>query len=342
MVQLKLAGQLVRRPAEALALLLFVAAVVAPPAVSEPFAQRASYLVVTNGGRIETVDAGGRVVRILGGVLPTATRAAWYVSRSRVIWLAPDGLTVARGDGTHRRLVWPWRLVCTARLSRTVGCPAAPTFAPAPKGTRVLIGAAGRSGDHLIVLSLTTGRLRDIAPVRASTRYYAEAWSPNGKSVAYSTNVWHSGPGRLFLARSDGSRPRALPLTGSVAWAPNSRLVAVMPEDGPPAIIDSWTGKVVRLRGVHPTSALPAWSSDSRRLAFAQSDGPLVVVSGAGGRIVHLRARGYAVAPSGRDLLVLSKGKSTRVNLVRSWSRAAPRTLFRLGGRQQILSIQRL
>jgi hypothetical protein len=81
-----------------------------------------------------------------------------------------------------------------------------------PDGSTLLVASSDGDRDSLWNVQVPAGSLRRVL---TDTRVASAAWSPDGKSVAYSTN------GDLYVIRSDGTGNRKLAAMGGLPVAPS-------------------------------------------------------------------------------------------------------------------------
>jgi dipeptidyl aminopeptidase/acylaminoacyl peptidase len=101
-------------------------------------------------------------------------------------------------------------------------------------------------------------------------------WSPDGKSVAFISNL--SGRNNLWLVPSDGGWPMQLTVSDqrqtSPAWSPDGKWIAYMSDYGGDEqwdifLVSPKTGQVVNLTNTREIAEeSPAWSPDGRYLAY--------------------------------------------------------------------------
>jgi serine/threonine-protein kinase len=145
-----------------------------------------------------------------------------------------------------------------------------------PDGTRLLFDVA----DTVYVVPSLGG-----TPRLAVSGGRNAAWSPDGRTIAYTGRVTAAEPG-LWVRDVDGGAPRAL-ATGSShspAWSPDGQLIAFVSENpewqtfgsgnlGPSVLMVVRTdgGEPVRLTGRKFMNMSPQWLPDSRHLLFMSS-----------------------------------------------------------------------
>src|SRR5437868_1780837 len=101
-------------------------------------------------------------------------------------------------------------------------------------------------------------------------------WSPDGKSIAFSSNM--SGRNNLWLVPAEGGFPVQLTVSdqrqSSAAWSPDGKWIAYQSDyDGDEQwdifLVSPKTGKVVNLTQTREIAEQnPAWSPDGRYLAY--------------------------------------------------------------------------
>ncbi len=102
------------------------------------------------------------------------------------------------------------------------------------------------------------------------------AWSPDGKTVAFISNI--SGRNNLWLVSADGGWPVQLTISdqrqGAPAWSPDGKWIAYQSDyDGDEQwdifLVSPKTGQVVNLTNTREIAEeSPAWSPDGRYLAY--------------------------------------------------------------------------
>jgi len=105
----------------------------------------------------------------------------------------------------------------------------------------------------------------------------ATAWSPDGKTIAFVSNI--SGRNNLWLVPAAGGWPTQLTISdqrqGAPAWSPDGKWIAYQSDyDGDEQwdifLVSPKTGQVVNLTNTRQISEeQPAWSPDGRSLAYA-------------------------------------------------------------------------
>ena len=111
-------------------------------------------------------------------------------------------------------------------------------------------------------------------------RQGAPAWSPDGKQIAYYSEVGGK-PADLFVMDADGSKSRQLTKTdeaeGYPAWSPDGREIAFeshTPDGNFDVYVMNADGSNIRRLTRDPRrDVAPAWSPDGRRIAFMSDRG---------------------------------------------------------------------
>src|SRR5215470_8313409 len=101
-------------------------------------------------------------------------------------------------------------------------------------------------------------------------------WSPDGKSIAYISNM--SGRNNLWIVPADGGFPTQLTVSDqrqtSPAWSPDGKWIAYQSDYGGDEqwdifLVSPKTGKVVNLTQTREIAEMnPTWSPDGRYLAY--------------------------------------------------------------------------
>jgi dipeptidyl aminopeptidase/acylaminoacyl peptidase len=104
----------------------------------------------------------------------------------------------------------------------------------------------------------------------------ATAWSPDGKTIAFISNI--SGRNNLWLVPAEGGWPTQLTVSdqrqSAPAWAPDGKWIAYMSDyDGDEQwdifLVSPNTGQIVNLTNTREIAEeSPAWSPDGRHLAY--------------------------------------------------------------------------
>ncbi|MFB0564377.1 MAG: PDZ domain-containing protein [Candidatus Aminicenantaceae bacterium] len=142
------------------------------------------------------------------------------------------------------------------------------SFSLSPTGKRALFGARG----EVFTVPEKHGSVRNLTNTSGIAERYP-AWSPDGKYVAYFSDV--TGEYELYLRQSDGKEKERQITTGGTAyrfgpvWSPDSKKIAFIDktsslfvlnvDEGKPKYVDK--DKVTYIRDY-------TWSSDSRWLAY--------------------------------------------------------------------------
>jgi len=281
------------------------------------------------------------------------TSLTWSPDGSLLAVADHTGVSVERADGSGQRRLVSIKTLCT----RT--CLAMPAVSWTPDSKRLAIGGIDPQTTGFDLVDAGSGRIVPFRRPRANVRYVPIAFSPNGRSLAYTLSRGDFGTSSccltaLIVARSDGTQPRILhrfgdPIhdgPGAATWSPDSTRIAFTddgrdPKDPRLAIVDvrgSGTLHALDPRNVYDQS--PAWSPDGTRLALTQYKGPAFTISADGTHFRSLAVNGTAALWLRNGDLLLTKGSSAHSVSILRHSAEPAHTLFTLPNHEQLLSIQ--
>jgi Tol biopolymer transport system component len=223
------------------------------------------------------------VINADGSGLRRLTRNA--VPDGDAVW-SPDGRKIAylsrregtgvdvfvmNADGSDQR-----------NLTRKPGNEVAPAWSPdgraimfsaVPPGQPLWVGGSrSASGPYrdVYVMNADGSDQRNLTHTQEAEEWPG-GWSPDGRTIAFSTNGGQSN--RIFVINADGSGKRALtheitPET-SMSWSPDGRKIAFFDADGISVVNTDGSG----LRRLARNAAFqggPSWSPDGRKLIFVR------------------------------------------------------------------------
>lgn len=207
---------------------------------------------------------------------------AWSPDGRRVAVVARIGdsfsaerswLVTMNADGSGAKRIY------RAARYRAIGCPAW-----SPEGDRLAF-----TKDYKLTVMGRDGRnARQVAA--PGHDLYDLAWSPNGRSIAYTQWNARRNDDDVYVVRADGrSKPRLLARAAdSPSWSPDGRSIAHLHRGAGRTIDDAY---VVRMDGrsrprlvARGVVSAPAWSPDGRLLAVSRGREGIFVVSARGGR----------------------------------------------------------
>ncbi len=145
------------------------------------------------------------------------------------------------------------------------------SFGLSPNGKRVLFGARG----ELFTVPAKNGAARNISQSSAA-REIGASWSPDGKTIAYLSDV--SGEYEIYLRPENGQGvAKRLTVDGDTwrnapVWSPDSRKLAFTDQRHRLRVIDVGAGAVSEAdQGKYSTLDGLAWSPDSRYIAYQKT-----------------------------------------------------------------------
>jgi Tol biopolymer transport system component len=179
------------------------------------------------------------------------TGPSWSPDEARLAFATPDGVLIARGDGTDPRPLGP------DVTSVSGWAPDGSQVAYVHDGNVWVVGIDGSAarpitafefggigeiswsadGQHLAIVHDGTAWLAgidgsltrlDLGPISGVTS--GVGWSPNGRILAI--KVDRQGAGTTVLLPLDGRQPSVLPGVGSVTWSADSQFIAYLAPDG--------------------------------------------------------------------------------------------------------------
>jgi Tol biopolymer transport system component len=143
-----------------------------------------------------------------------------------------------------------------------------------PNGRQIAF-SAGSIGPALMAAD---GSNRRIVPIGAVPPFYGAklSFAPDGRHLAYGRNSHPDGLGPrvdIWRTRIDGLGDRRLARGWLPEWSPNGRMIAYVAggiaEEGPIALINAKTGKLIRYLAARGGSSLD-WSPDGRWLLYSR------------------------------------------------------------------------
>ena len=239
-------------------------------------------------------------------VLPSITRLPASAGVIGAPALSPDGSRVVfswTGDGMDNPELVLLAMGSTSRtrLTNDPGLEELPAWAP--DGDSIAFVRCGSGKCAIFTRSITAGAERKMLDLR-DDRYYALAWSPDGRSIAYAARSTVSEPYALFLLSVESriSRPLTSPAEGDVlrvAFSPDSRTLALVriQTDGIAVhLLALDTGHTRALLSGHKEwIGGITWSADGRSLVLSanrQGARRLWTLSTAGGGLQQLAIAG--------------------------------------------------
>ncbi|GEM_PF-2325872 len=157
-----------------------------------------------------------------------------------------------------------------------------------PDGKRIVF-ESGRDGlvpgpgygrfTDLFIVDVDGSHIRNLTATPAVYEYWA-AWSPDGKTIAYSRQ--DSAGAQIFLVNADGTNPRPLRardknyVDESPAWSPDGTKLAISAaEVNHPFATDTYAILTVNADGSNPQlvtrlARFPSWSPDGTRIVFTR------------------------------------------------------------------------
>jgi Tol biopolymer transport system component len=266
----------------------------------------ARLLVALRAGDLYVVGADGRGARRLTSRGGTDVPVTWSSDGSRVVFLR------SVPPSFQNNQLWVIRAT-GGRATQVTREPPNTTFQdvrwPRP-GTWITFGAFLADNDAEIAVTAPDG-----TGYRRLTSNLVEdrdpAWSPDGKSIAFSRAGSRSNTAALWLMRSDGSRPRRLTRADArrdtnPAWSPDGRQIAFVR-----APRNAFLGALVIARAdgsgartVPTPPVFPArisWAPDGKTIALAAEPGnwPAIYSVGADGAgLTRVTQTIFAAAPS--------------------------------------------
>ena len=253
------------------------------------------------------------------------TRARWPS------W-APDGARLADDEGFGLAFVSSDGLARPIQLS---DADVFPEFKAAwsPDGTKLVVSGADRVGSavRLYVLDADGSDFHQLTPGPADT---SPAWSPDGRTIAFTRFVNGQDRPLSDLAGRDGRAPRSSPTraTGSTfgpAWSPDGSELAFTDWDAglPRIALVRPDGSDERVLTTGPDDRDPAWSPDGRFIVFTGSTNREIdAIQVDDGRRWQIVPLGESVeAPSWRPV-----APALRLSMQRGVSALIPRAAFSL------------
>ena len=240
---------------------------------------------------IYTMNVDGSNVTRLTNIRAIEKSAAW----------SPDGKRIAFGsdrDGHYEIYVMNADGSNVVRLTNTPALSRQPTWSPDGKS---IAFSSEMDGNWEIYIVPSSGAANvpansDASAIVRLTNVSAydwePAWSPDGKSIAFTSNRY--GGNQIFRMDTDGSHVRQLTTddydNSMAAWSPDSQRIAyisirngtwdiyVMNSDG---------SNIQRLTKSNAISRRPAWSPDGRLIVF-EREGNIYSMNADGSNVTNL------------------------------------------------------
>ena len=170
-------------------------------------------LVSSPGAALWLYDVKRRSTRLLARV-DAADPIVWSPKGDRLAVTNASGVTIVhRADGRLQRVSLPPGIHVA-------------DVAWAPDGRRLLVAGAWSDGSWLVVAQPQRGWRRIGPRATADFRHRMAAWSPDGRSIAFTT--YNDVAERVHTLDVRTGRVRRLPDAFAPTWAPDSRLLAVV------------------------------------------------------------------------------------------------------------------
>ncbi|HEY7124608.1 MAG TPA: WD40 repeat domain-containing protein [Ktedonobacterales bacterium] len=223
---------------------------------------------------------------------------------------SPDGKRIATGSSTSRGGVIQIWDTNTGQQLLSFGSPMASiaSLAWSPDGKSIVAAGGFYGGDNagLRIWDASTGAMRvaivTVNKIEGSGADFI-AWSPDGSEIAgametaayptasnpnfgptrYSVQLWDAATGKLLLTYGKHSNQ-----IKSLAWSPDSKLIASASSDQTVQVWEAATGKTrLTYRGHKEIVDTVAWSPDGKYLASGGGDNTVQVWEAATGTLLY-------------------------------------------------------